>query len=84
MRTHSITSYNRRSKDIRIMPPELALELTHLSSNYPCLVHIFKVPKVFEPLKFYCIYKQNIKILMRYNLVSGEICKNLGQALKLV
>ena len=25
------------------------------SVNYPFLVHIFMVPKVFEPLKFYCI-----------------------------
>ena len=26
-----------------------------ISLNYPCLEHIFMVPKVFEPLKFYCI-----------------------------
>ena len=26
-----------------------------ISSSYPCLEHIFMVPKVFEPLKFYCI-----------------------------
>ena len=26
-----------------------------ICSNYPCLKHIFMVPKVFEPLKFYCI-----------------------------
>ena len=32
----------------------LALWLTLVSLNYPCLEHIFKVPKVFEPLKFYC------------------------------
>ena len=37
------------------MPSDLALKLTLISSNYPCLEHIFMVPKVFEPLKFYCI-----------------------------
>ena len=37
------------------MLPDLALWLTHISSNYPYLEHIFMVPKVFEPLKFYCI-----------------------------
>ena len=29
--------------------------LTLISSNYPCLEHIFMIPKVFEPLKFHCI-----------------------------
>ena len=38
-----------------IMPLVLALCLTLLSSNYPCLEHIFMVPKVFEPLRFHCI-----------------------------
>ena len=37
------------------MPPDLALWLTLISSNHPCLEHIFVVPKAFEPLKFYCI-----------------------------
>ena len=37
------------------MPPDLALWLTLISSNYPYLEHIFMVPKVFKPLKFYCI-----------------------------
>ena len=36
------------------MPPDLALWLTLIGSNYPCLELIFKVPKVFEPLKFFC------------------------------
>ena len=39
------------------MPPDLALWLTLISSNYPCLEHILMVSKVFEPLKFYCIGK---------------------------
>ena len=41
-------------KDFPIMPPVLALWLTHISANYACLKHIFMVPKVFEPLKFDC------------------------------
>ena len=42
-------------KDIPItMPPDLALWLTLISSNYPCLEQIFMDLKVFEPLMFYC------------------------------
>ena len=37
------------------MPPVNTLWLTLISLNYPCLEHIFMVPKVFETLKFYCI-----------------------------
>ena len=37
------------------MPPDLELWLTLISLNYPCLEHIFIVPKVFESFKFYCI-----------------------------
>ena len=40
-------------KNIPIMPPNLVLWLTPISSSYPCLEHIFVVPIVFEPLKFY-------------------------------
>ena len=43
-------------KDTPIIPPDLALLSTVIGSNYPCLELIFMVPKVFEPLKFYCIY----------------------------
>ena len=38
------------------MPPDLALLLTLISSNYAYLEHIFMVLKVFEPVKFYYIY----------------------------
>ena len=38
------------------MPPDLALLSTLTGSNYPCLELILMVPKVFEPLKFYCTY----------------------------
>ena len=55
MRTHNIPSCYRNSKEIFIMPPDLALLLTLVGSNYPCLELIFMVPKVFEPLKFDCI-----------------------------
>ena len=54
------------------MPPDLALLPTLTGSNYPCLELIFMVPKVFEPLKFDCIfmflisvfYSPQINILM--------------------
>ena len=42
------------------MPPDLALGLTLLSSNYPCLEHTFKVSKVFKPLKIDYIYTCHI------------------------
>ena len=37
------------------MPPDLALFLTLIGSNYLCLELIFMDPKVFESLKFDCI-----------------------------
>ena len=45
-------------KDIPSMPPDLALRITLISSNYPCLELIFMVPKVFEPLKYDCICRK--------------------------
>ena len=42
------------------MPFGLALWLTYISLNYPCLEHIFMIPKLFEPLKFYCISFQSL------------------------
>ena len=38
------------------MPPDLALWLKLIISSYPCLQHIFMIPKVFEQLKFYCMW----------------------------
>ena len=61
MSTHNIPTYLKNRKYICIMPPDLALLLTLISSNYLCLEHIFMVPKVFEPLKFYCSLKEKIK-----------------------
>ena len=57
MITHNIPSYYRKIKEILIMPPELALLLTLIGSNYSCLELILNVPNVFEPLKFDCISK---------------------------
>ena len=55
MRTYNMPSYQRKSKDIPIKPPDMALQSTLIGLNYPCLELIFMVPKVFEPLKFDCI-----------------------------
>ena len=57
MRPHTIPPYYRKIKEILIMPPDLALLSTLIGSNYPCLEPSFMVPKVFEPLKFECIYE---------------------------
>ena len=55
MKTHNILSCRKKEnrKYISIMPLDLALLLTLVSSNFSCLEHIFMAPKVFEPLKFY-------------------------------
>ena len=49
---------------IAVMPPDLAQWLLLIRSNYPCLEHFFMVPKVFEPLKFYCSI--NISVGIQY------------------
>ena len=49
------------------MPPDLALLSTLTGSNYPCLEVILIVPKVFEPLKFYCILSDNLTKRKMYN-----------------
>ena len=54
MRTQTYLHVKENRKDIPVMPPDLALWLTLINSNYPCLEHIFMVPEVFEPFKFYC------------------------------
>ena len=43
------------------MPPDLALSSTLIGLNNPCLELIFMVPKVFEPLKFYCKHLDQYK-----------------------
>ena len=60
MRTQKKTFILKKIEKISIMPPDLALSFTLISSNYPSLEHIFMVPKVFEPLKFYRI-KRNLE-----------------------
>ena len=42
------------------MAHDMALWLILMSSNFPCLEHIFMVPKVFEPLKFDCIFHNEV------------------------
>ena len=44
MRTRNILQVKENRKDIPIMPPDLALRLTLISSNYLSLEHIFTVP----------------------------------------
>ena len=62
MINHNIPSHYRKIKEILIMPPDLALLSTLIGSNYPCLELILRVQKVFEPLKFDCIYSMKLKI----------------------
>ena len=42
------------------MPHDLALLPTLIGSNYTCLELMFMVPKVFEPLKFDCMYQLSV------------------------
>ena len=59
---HSLTL--KKIKIYPIMPLDLALWLTLINSNDPCREHVFMVPKVFEPLKFYCTSTLNGEIPM--------------------
>ena len=52
------------------MAPDLAPLSTLIGSNYPCLELILMVPKVFEPLKFYCILHMAIKCFGDYLTVN--------------
>ena len=62
------------------MTPYLALLSTLTGSNYPCLELIFMVPKVFEPLKFDCIFN-NARFLHKHfsdiefepNILSADV-----------
>ena len=60
----------KEAKCNSMMPPDLALRLTLISSNYPCLEHNFMVPKVSELLKFY--YIENKLCLFRF------LCLSIG------
>ena len=57
MRTHNIPSCQRKSKRYTYFASRPGAMLTLSSSNYPCLEHVFMVPKMFEPLKFDCSRK---------------------------
>ena len=54
MRTTTYHQLQKLERTIHIMSPLMALSLTLVSSNYPCLEHILMVPKMFEPLDFDC------------------------------
>ena len=62
MRTHNIPPCYKQITEILIMPPGLALLSTLIDSNNPCLEIIFMVPKMFEPLKFDCIYFYDLNL----------------------
>ena len=53
------------------MHSDLALRLTLISSNYPCLEHIFMVLEVFVPLKFLGIWKQNCVLLCARKIIKN-------------
>ena len=54
MRTHKLPSYERKSKIYPSYASQPGNMVKLISSKYPCLEHIFMVPKVFQLLKFYC------------------------------
>ena len=55
---HTIIVYKieKISLNYRYLLPELVPWLTVSGSNYPCLERISMVPKMFEPLRFDCMY----------------------------
>ena len=61
MRTHNILHVKENRKYIPIMPLDLALWLTYISSIYPCLEHIIMVLNMFKPFRFYCSRKESCK-----------------------
>ena len=60
----------QKIKEILTVPPDLALLSTLIDSNFPCLEQIFMVPKVFEPLKFYCIGQGSDSVLKKVELTT--------------
>ena len=50
------TNRKKKSLNYRHLLPDLAPWLTESGSNYPYLKEIFKVPKMFEPLRFDCMW----------------------------
>ena len=46
-----------------------------ISSNYPCLEHIFMVPKVFKPVKFYSIYSIGVSGLSASYCMKKCLCQ---------
>ena len=76
MRTQIYLHIEESRKDTPNIPTGLALLSTLIGSNNPCLELIFMVPKVFEPLKFYCI----LCILFTLQRSLSELMTKLSQA----
>ena len=65
---------NKKSLNYRYLLPDLAPWLTLSGSNYPCLEQFSMVPKMFEPLKFDCMYTMwAYRINLETKCVSSEI-----------
>ena len=54
MRTHNIPSYQRTSKRYPCYAASPGAMINTRSLELSGLKHIFMVPKMFKPLKFYC------------------------------
>ena len=52
------------SQNYRYLLPDLVPWLTLSGSNYPCLEWISMVPKMFEPLRFDCIWVRYIDLVV--------------------
>ena len=61
------------------MPPDLALLSNLTGSNYPCLELILMAQKVFEPLKFYCMYIYIIYLMMKEVLFKTDYFLTIGE-----
>ena len=73
MRTHSIPSCYKKIKEIFIMPSDLALLSNLIGSNHPGLELNFMVPKVFDSLKFDCIYNIFLQFCVEWLLILFKI-----------
>ena len=62
MRTHNIPHVREIQRISQLCFLAMASWLTLVSSNYPCLKHLFVVSKVFEPLKFNCMYSHTAEL----------------------
>ena len=61
------------------MPSDQGLLSTLIGSNNPCLELIFMVPKVFEPLKFDCTYKNIVILYTKYEVSVLYSCGGISE-----